>query len=54
MLIKLNTWSCRDQNAGPSHSIKINYCSFESMEEFVYFGTKLTIKILFRKKLRAE
>jgi len=34
----------RDQKAGRSHSIKINNCSFESMEEFIYLGTNLTNK----------
>jgi hypothetical protein len=32
----------RDQNAGQSHSIKINTCSFKNMEELIYLGTKLT------------
>jgi hypothetical protein len=29
----------RDQNAGPSHSMKINNRSFERVEEFKYLGT---------------
>jgi hypothetical protein len=32
----------RDQNAGRSHSIKIDKSSFESVGEFRYFGTTLT------------
>jgi hypothetical protein len=32
----------RDQNAGRSHCIKINTCSFQNMEELIYLGTKLT------------
>ena len=44
----------RDQNAGWSHNIKIDNSSFERVEEFTYLGTTLTIKILFRKKLRAD
>jgi len=32
----------RDQNAGRSHSIKIDSSSFESVEEFRYLGTALT------------
>jgi len=32
----------RDQNAGQSHSIKINISSFERVEEFKYLGTILT------------
>ena len=31
----------RDQNAGRSHSIKIDFSSFESVEEFKYLGTTL-------------
>jgi hypothetical protein len=44
----------RDQNAGRSHGIKIDNSSFERVEEFRYLGTHLTIKIIFRKKLRAD
>ena len=44
----------RDQNTGRSHSMKIDNSSFEMVEEFKYLGTTLTIKILFRKKLRAD
>ena len=32
----------RDQNAGRSHNIKIEYSSFERVEEFKYLGTTLT------------
>jgi len=32
----------RDQNAGQSHSIKIDNSSFERVEEFKYLGTTLT------------
>ena len=31
-----------------------NYSTFERVEEFKYLGTTLTIKMLFRKKLRAD
>ena len=44
----------RDQNAGRSHNMRINNRSFERVEEFKYLETTLTIKILFRKKLRAD
>ena len=44
----------RDQNAGQSHSTKIDNNYFESMEQFKYLGTNLTTKFLFRKKLRAD
>ena len=33
--------------------MKIDNRSFEVAEEFKYLGTTLTVKILFRKKLRA-
>jgi hypothetical protein len=32
----------RDQNAGKSHSMKIDNSSFERVEEFKYLGTNLT------------
>jgi len=44
----------QDQNAGRSHSMKIDNSSIERVEEFKYLGTMLTKKILFRKKLRAD
>jgi hypothetical protein len=44
----------RDQNAERSHNIKFDNSSFERVEDFTYLGTILTIKILFRKKLRAD
>jgi hypothetical protein len=53
MLIKLSTWS-QDKNAGRSQMIKIHNSSFERVEEFKYLETTLKIKIVFRKKLRAD
>ena len=44
----------RDKTAGRSHNIKIDNNSFESVEQFKYFGTTLKIQILFRKKLRTD
>ena len=44
----------RDQNAGQSHSIKIDNYSFEMVEEIKYLGTNLTNQIFFRKLLRAN
>jgi hypothetical protein len=32
----------RDQNAGRTHSMKIDNSSFERVDEFKYFGTTLT------------
>jgi len=43
-----------DQNAGRIHSVRIDNNTFEKVEEFKYFGTTLTIKILLRKKLRED
>jgi len=40
-----------DQNAKRSHNINIQKSSIERVERFKYLGN-LTIKILFRKKLR--
>jgi len=42
MLVKLRTWSCRDQNAGRRHNIKSDNSAFESVEEFKYLVTTLT------------
>jgi len=44
----------QDQNAGRSHSMKIDNSSIERVEEFKYLGTTLTNKILFKKRLRAD
>jgi len=44
----------RDQNAGRIHSIKMDNSTIKRVEEFKYLGTTLTIKILFRKKLRVD
>ena len=43
-----------EQTAGLSHTMKVDNRSIESVEEFKYLGTTLTIKILFRKKLRTD
>ena len=44
----------RDQNAGRIHSVRIDNSTFDRVEDFKYLGTTLTIKILLRKKLRAD
>ena len=44
----------RDQNAGRSHSIKIDNIALERVEEFIYLGITLIHKILFRNKLRED
>jgi hypothetical protein len=43
----------RDQHAGRSHSMKTG-SSFERVKEFIHLGTPYQIKILFRKKLKAD
>jgi hypothetical protein len=44
----------RDRNAVQRNNIKNNTSTIEKVEEFKYIGTTLKIKILFRKKLRAD
>ena len=44
----------RDQNAGRSQSVCIDNSTLERVEGFKYLGTTLQIKILLRKKLRAD
>jgi hypothetical protein len=44
----------RDRHARRGESVKIDNSSIERGEEFKYLGTTLRIKILFRKKLRAD
>jgi len=40
----------QDQNAGRSHSIKIDNSSSERMDQLKYLGTTITNQILFGKK----
>jgi len=44
----------QDQKAGPSHNIKNDNSSFERLEQFKYLEQPKHIKMLFRKKLRAD
>jgi hypothetical protein len=44
----------RDQYAGRSHNIKTNNSLFERVKQFKYLGRPEWIKILFKKKLRAD
>jgi hypothetical protein len=48
----------RDQNAGRSHSIKIDNSTFERLEELKYFGTTLTdqnsIQEELKRRLKSE
>ena len=43
----------RDQNAGRSHSMKIDNRSIERVEEFKYFGTTLTNKNSIQEEINA-
>jgi len=43
-----------DQNAGRSHSVKIDNISFERVEEFKYLGTTLTNQNCSQEELKAD
>ena len=43
-----------DQNAGRSHSIKIDNRSFERTEEFIYLGTMLTNRNSIQEEIRVD
>jgi len=44
----------RDQNAGRSHSVKIDNSSIERVEEFKYLGTKLTNKNSIQEEIKSR
>jgi hypothetical protein len=44
----------RDQNAGRYHTIKIDNCSFERVEEFKYFGTNLTYQNSIQEEVKSR
>jgi len=44
----------QDQNAGRSHSIKIDNSSFERVEEFKYLGTTLTKQNSIQEKIKSS
>jgi len=44
----------RDQNAGQSHSIKIDNSSFEKVEEFKYLGTTLTNQNSIQEEIKSR
>ena len=44
----------RDQNAGRSHSIKINNSSYERVEELKYLETTLINQDSFQEYIRAD
>jgi len=44
----------RDQNAGRSHSIKINNSIFEMVEEFKYLGETLTNQNSVQKEIKSR
>ena len=43
----------REQNAGQSHSMKIDNSSFERVEEFRYLGTNLTSQNSIQKEIKS-
>jgi len=43
-----------DQNAGSSHSIKIDNISFESVEELKYLGTTLTYQNSIQEEIKGQ
>ena len=47
-------FTSRDQNAGRSHSIKIDNSSTESVEEFKYFGTRLTNQNYIQEEIKSR
>jgi hypothetical protein len=44
----------RNQNAGPSHNVKIGYISVERVEEFKYLGKTLTKQSSLRKEIKSR
>jgi len=44
----------RDQNAGRIHSMKIDNSSIESVEEFKYLGTTLTIQNSIQEEIKSR
>ena len=44
----------RDQNAGRSHSIKIDSSSFERLDEFKYMGTNLTNQTSTQEEIKSR
>jgi len=44
----------RDQNAGQNHSVRIDNSTFESVEEFKYLGTTLTIQNSIREEIKCR
>jgi len=44
----------RDQNAGRTHSIKIDNSSFERVDEFKYLGTTLTNQNSIQEEIKSR
>jgi hypothetical protein len=44
----------RDQNEGQSHDIKIDFKSFERVEEFIYLGTNLTNQYSIQEEIKGR
>ena len=43
-----------DRNAGRGHSVKIDNCSFERVDEFKYFGTTLTNQNSIQEEIKSR
>ena len=54
MLIKLSTWSSRNQNARRCHSTKTDNISLEIVEEFKYLGTTLTNQYFIQEQIKSR
>jgi hypothetical protein len=44
----------RDQNAGRSHSIKIDNISFEIVEQFIYLGSTVTNQNFIQEEIKCR
>jgi len=54
MLIKLSTWSSRNQNAERCHSMKTDNISLERVEESKYWGTTLTNQYFIQEEIKSK
>ena len=54
MLLKLSTWSSRDQSAGRSHSMKTDNSSFKRVKDFKYLGTILPKQNYIKEEIKSN
>ena len=50
----IHVFKCQDQNAGRSHNIKIDYSSFEWVEELKYLGTTLIFQNSIQEEIKSR